>query len=76
MVFVLLVQGVVLVAIPNSDAYNAAKLYLRNNAEIKNEIGDVEGFSLIPFSGLQINSVNVLLVKNPGTEWIVDKTEE
>lgn len=99
LIFVLLVQVVVLTVIPNSDAYKVAKLYLRNDLEIKNEIGDVEDFSLTPFSGLQINSINdkewgnaninvtvkgrlkykdinILLVKNPETQWTVYKIEK
>jgi hypothetical protein len=99
LVFVLFVQGIVLIVIPNSNAYNAAKDYLRNSTQIKNEIGDVESFSLIPFSGLTVNSSNenewgsaninvtvkgklrykdihISLIKNSGTNWMVDETEK
>ena len=55
MAFVLLVQAILLVLIPNSAAYTAAKQYLQYNPGIENEIGKVVGFSIIPQGAIQVS---------------------
>jgi hypothetical protein len=51
--FVFLIQAILLTVIPFSDAYTVAKTYLQNNNDIKNEVGAVTGFGLIPTGGIQ-----------------------
>jgi uncharacterized protein with PQ loop repeat len=51
--FVFLIQAILLIVIPFSDAFSVAKTYLQNNDDIKNEVGDVTGFGLIPTGGIQ-----------------------
>lgn len=51
--FVFLIQTILLTVIPFSDAFAVSKTYLQNNSNIKNEIGTVTGFGLIPTGGIQ-----------------------
>lgn len=51
--FIFLIQTILLTVIPFSDAFTVAKTYLQNNDDIKNEVGNVTGFGLIPTGGIQ-----------------------
>ena len=51
--FFFLIQTIFLIVIPFSDAFSVAKTYLQNNSDIKNEVGNVTGFGLIPTGGIQ-----------------------
>ena len=42
-----------LVTIPNTDAYEAAKVYLKNSSELKTEIGEVTGHTILPSGSIQ-----------------------
>jgi hypothetical protein len=51
-VFALVIQIIMAIAIPNSDAFQAAKTYLKNDSTLKEEVGEITGFGLIPIGGL------------------------
>lgn len=52
-IFILLIQTILIAVIPFTDAYSVAKNYLINDATLKNEIGNINGFGLIPTGGIQ-----------------------
>ncbi|MBN7815179.1 hypothetical protein [Algoriphagus pacificus] len=51
--FIVFVKVLMLVIIPNSDAYEATKAYLKNNSELKSEIGEVKGHTILPSGSIQ-----------------------
>ena len=51
--FIVFVKVLMLVIIPNSDAYEATKAYLKNNSELKSEIGEVNGQTILPSGSIQ-----------------------
>ena len=51
--FTLFVKVLLLVIIPNTDAYEAVKVYLNNNSDMKTEIGEVTGHTILPSGGIQ-----------------------
>ena len=42
--------------IPNSDAYAAAKKHLENDQELIKEIGEIQGYGIIPMGSIQKSS--------------------
>lgn len=56
LIFILLIQTLLIATIPYSDAYPVAKAYLRNDAKLKNELGNITGFGLIPSGSVQKSS--------------------
>lgn len=52
-VFMMLVQTILIVIIPLTDAYSTAKTYLNNDIEINDEVGEIIGFGFIPTGGIQ-----------------------
>ncbi len=54
--FILLIQTVLMIVIPNTDAYSISKEFVRNNEEIKAEVGKVNGFGLIPTGGISVRT--------------------
>lgn len=58
LIFILLIQGILIVVIPRTEAYTAAKQYLLNDTKTESEIGKVLEFSLMPTGGIQISSTN------------------
>jgi len=54
--FILLTQTVLIIIIPNTDAYEVSKEYILNNTELKSEVGKIEGFGLIPTGGISVQS--------------------
>lgn len=51
--FIVFVKVLMLVIIPNSDAYEAAKVYLKNNNDLKSEIGKVKGHTILPSGSIE-----------------------
>mgnify|MGYP000294038924 CR=1 FL=1 len=51
--FILLIQTILIAVIPFTDAYSVAKEYIKNNEQLTDEIGTVNGFGLIPTGGIQ-----------------------
>jgi len=51
--FIVFVKVLMLVIIPNTDAYEAANLYLKNNSDLKTEIGEVTGHTILPSGSIQ-----------------------
>ena len=49
---------IVIIIIRNSDAYNAATEYLKTDTKIRTEVGNVNGFGLIPEGAVQVTSHN------------------
>ena len=54
--FILFVKVLMLVILPNSDAYNAAKIYIENNSDLKAEIGEIIGHTILPSGSIQITT--------------------
>lgn len=52
-IFILLVQTILILVIPNTDAYSSAKAYIRNDEKLKTELGNINGFGLIATGGIQ-----------------------
>jgi hypothetical protein len=46
--FILLVQIILLIVLPRTDAYKAAKEFFQNDADVRNEVGEVRDCSIIP----------------------------
>lgn len=51
--FILLIQTILIAVIPFTGAYSVAKEYIKNNEQLTEEIGTVEGFGLMPTGGIQ-----------------------
>ncbi len=56
--FILFVKVLMLVVLPNSDAYDAAKNYIENNSELKTEIGEITGLTILPTGSIQITTAS------------------
>jgi hypothetical protein len=56
LIIFLLVQAILLIVIPNTDAYKIAKEYLITNTSLKGEIGEIKRFSLIPLGAMEMHS--------------------
>jgi hypothetical protein len=55
-VFILFVKTLITVILPNSDAYKAAKDYLNNDFQLKSEIGEIKGYTVLPSGGIETSS--------------------
>jgi cell division protein FtsL len=55
-VFVLLIQSIIFIIIPQTDAYKSAKLFLMTDKTIADELGEVNGIFLVPVSGMSMSS--------------------
>jgi hypothetical protein len=55
-IFVLLVQSILFIVIPQTDAYKIAKEYLQTDKSVSNEIGEVASVFLVPTGGISIQS--------------------
>lgn len=54
--FILFVKLLMLVILPNSDAYSATKLYIENNSEIVSEIGEITGLTILPSGSIETST--------------------
>jgi len=54
--FILFVKVLMLVILPNSDAYDMAKIYIENNSDLEAEIGEITGYSILPSGGIQVTT--------------------
>jgi hypothetical protein len=54
-VFILVVQVILIIVIPNTVAYVLAQDYIKSNRELINELGEIEGFGLISTGGIQVS---------------------
>lgn len=54
--FILFVKVLMLVILPNSDAYDAAKIYLKTNSDLEAEIGEITGHTILPSGSIQITT--------------------
>lgn len=52
-IFILLVQTILISVIPFTDAFAVTKKYLLDNQELIDEVGQIEGFRLMPTGGIQ-----------------------
>jgi len=55
-VFTLIIESALLFIMPRSDAYAAAKQFVSTNGYIRSQVGEVNGFFLIPMGSLSISS--------------------
>jgi hypothetical protein len=51
--FVVIVQTILITVIPFSNAYEAAKTYIINNEDLRNELGEIRGFGLMTTGAIQ-----------------------
>jgi len=51
--FTVFVKILMLATMPNTDAYEAAKVYLKNNSDLRTEIGEVTGHTILPSGSIQ-----------------------
>lgn len=56
LLFVLVVQSIFYIVIPNTDAYAAAKKFVLNNDSLKSEIGNITSFGAIPAGNISVSS--------------------
>ena len=56
--FILLVQTILFVSFQYSDALKVAKNYIKKSDIIKEGLGDINGFTVIPMGGLHLNTNN------------------
>jgi len=54
--FVLSLQTVILLIFPFSDAYAEAKRFLLTVPQIKEEVGDIKGFGLLPLGSIHVQT--------------------
>lgn len=52
--FMLLIQLVLIIVIPNTDAYQVAKEFAKTQEELKTELGEIKGFGLLPSGGVAV----------------------
>ncbi len=55
-IFVLFTKLLLMIILPNSEAYKAAKKYLNNDSILIKEIGEIKSFSILPDGGISISS--------------------
>lgn len=55
-VFFLFVNTLIIIILPNSDAYKAAKDYLNNDSQLTSEIGEIKGYTVLPSGGIETSS--------------------
>jgi hypothetical protein len=54
--FILLIQIILLIVLPGTDAYAAAKEFLRRDERIKAELGPIQHFTIIPLGAISVSS--------------------
>jgi hypothetical protein len=57
-IFILFIKTSLLFAMPQSDAYKTAKAFIETDKSIADEVGKVEGITIIPLGGLSFSSSN------------------
>ena len=55
-VFILLIQSIIFIVTPQTDAYKSAKQFLVTDKTIANEIGEVNDIFLVPVGGMSMSS--------------------
>jgi len=55
-VFILLIQSILFVVTPQTDAYKSAKQFLMTDKVIANEVGEVTDIFLVPVGGMSMSS--------------------
>ena len=55
-VFILLIQSIIFIVTPQTDAYKSAKQFLMTDKNIANEIGEVNDIFLVPVGGMSMSS--------------------
>lgn len=53
--FAFLIQVILLIVLPNTNAYEASKTFLRQNRYIETHLGDIEGISIIPIGSISVS---------------------
>jgi hypothetical protein len=54
--FMLFVKLLMIITIPNTDAYKATKDYIKIDSKLKDELGVINGYSVLPDGGLQTST--------------------
>ncbi len=57
--FMLFVKLILMIVLPNSEAYEASKKYLKNDITLIKEIGEIKGYSILPDGGLSVSSDSI-----------------
>ena len=71
LIFGLVILPIAVFMLKTSDAYDAAIEYLKSDPKIKDEIGNVKGFGLIPTGSVQTTTINGVESGNATFEIIV-----
>jgi len=58
LIFGLVLMPVVVYMLKTSDAYDSALEYLKSDPNIKEQVGNIKGFGLIPTGGVQTTTIN------------------
>jgi hypothetical protein len=53
--FAFLIQVILLIVLPNTNAYEASKRFLRESRYIETHLGDIEGISIIPIGAISVS---------------------
>jgi hypothetical protein len=56
LIFILAIQIILVVVLPNTAAYQYAKQFLLDSQNIRAEIGNIKGFSIIPLGVVSVSS--------------------
>ncbi|CAL2103484.1 conserved membrane protein of unknown function [Tenacibaculum sp. 190130A14a] len=54
--FTLLIQTILIIIIPNTDAFKVSKEFILNDKELASEVGTIKGFGLIPTGGISVQT--------------------
>ena len=71
LIFILLIQAVLLIVIPSTDAYKVSKDFLSANESLKSETGNIKSFNILPIGSIQKNSTNDKVSGNASIHLIV-----
>ena len=58
LIFILLIQAILIIVIPSTDAYKVTKEFLLANESLKIEIGNIKSFNILPIGSIQKNTTN------------------
>jgi hypothetical protein len=56
LIFILLIQTILFITIPQTNAYKSAKEFIKSHNLITDEVGEVKGITLLPFGGISVSS--------------------
>jgi hypothetical protein len=67
LIFLLTVQTIIYVVVPQTDAYRAAETFVHGNADIKKQVGKVTGLSMMPVGSFEESGLESQGMKGSAT---------